>query len=378
VLLRASKIAFARLLLLLLALGVQALPARSQVPPPSGPLTILVVVPEGLALDALPVERWMDLLKIERHRQHLTPDQLPLLRLSMGRAQHRAVLEKLGLAPAERLRTFTCRRDAEGWPSEILTEHEPGTPADLVVAAVLKEAESPRPDVSASLGLLLVADPQAAPLTQPFLEELGRFWLQRYGRVRPSPYPLASYDVSRPETLEALRRVFPELVEGELPLVALCRFQEGQPVRVLQVFRGLDTPASLVRQVSAARGLALAGPESGAQPDRDASLPGADPLALSAEQERLLLVSRLNETGQQLWNEAKEDHSERNQGPKRILLRIIEDSRRHVAGEAGAYGELLESLRDYQVEPLVLQPGSSPSIQALRLLQLAKELLDSP
>lgn len=362
---------------LILAVAVLTLivisPSRAQ----QQPLALLVVVPERVPLDALEVERWMDLLKIERDRQHLSPEDLPLLRLSMGRAQHRAALEKLGLQPSERIRTFTCRRDANGWPSQILAEHEAGTPPDHVLARVVKQKTSPEPlSAEGSLGLLLVTDSQSAAATRPFLEELGRFWLQRYGRVRPSPYPLASYNMSQPEVAEALRRIFPQLTDGAYPLVAVCTFADGHPAEVLQVFRGLDTPASLVREVSAARGRALT---AGVKPaSSSSSLPGPDPVGLSSEQERVLLVSRLNETALQLWNSAKEDKSLRNQGPKRILLRLIEDSRRYLAGDPAALGQLLESLRDYDVEPLRVDPKDKAAEQAARLLELGRTLLESP
>ena len=101
-------------------------------------------------------------------------------------------------------------------------------------------------------------------------------------------------------------------------------------------------------------------------------------MGLSGEQERVLLVSRLNETALQLWNGAKEDKSLRNQGPKRVLLSVIEDSRRYLAGDAAALGLLQESLRDYQVEPLTVDPKSKSSEQAARLLELSRAVLESP
>lgn len=367
------KLTTCLLVLLLVFCALTPAPAQQR----QRAFALLVVVPERLPLDALEVERWMDLLKIERDRQHLSSEELPLLRLSMGRAQHRAALEKLGLQSSDRIRTFTCRRDANGWPEQILAEHEPGTPPDQVLARLVKQRSAPEaPSAEASLGLLLVTDANDAVSTRPFLEELGRFWLQRYGRVRPSPYPLASYDVAKPEVAEALARAFPQLTDGAYPLVALCAFSDGQPSQVLQVFRGLDTPASLVREVSAARGRALtAGVTSSPSAP---SVPSAETVGLSSEQERVLLVSRLNETALQLWNGAKEDKSLGNQGPKRVLLGVIEDSRRYLAGDAGALGLLQESLRDYQVEPLKVDPKSRSAEQAARLLELSRTLLESP
>lgn len=338
-------------------------------------MALLVVVPEAVALDDPEVERWMNLLKAERERQRISSDELPMLRLSAGRAQHKTILQKLGLLPVERVRTFTCRRDHEGWPSQIVREHEAGSTADIVVGTVVQDRDAPvAAQGGGAVGLLLVSGADSSRLSEPFLQELGRYWLQRYGRVRPSPYPLASYDVSRPETEAALRLTFPKLMEGKLPLVALCVFDDGQPVEILQIFRGLDTPASLVREISAARGQAVTSAVAATAPSTSGPL--ATELGLSSEIERVLMVSRLNETAQQLWNASKEDKSQRNQGPKRILLRVIEESRRFVGGEAAAYGLLLESLRDYQVEPLKLDHGSKTTEQSARFLDLGKALLN--
>ena len=57
---------------------------------------------------------------------------------------------------------------------------------------------------------------------------------------------------------------------------------------------------------------------------------------------------------------------------------MIEDSRRYLAGDAGALGLLQESLRDYQVEPLKVDPKSRSAEQAARLLELSRTLLESP
>lgn len=361
---------------LLAVLGFSAPPARAQ----AHTLALLVVVPEQVPLDAIEVDRWMDQLKVERERQRLSPEQLPLLRLSLGRAPHRAVLERLGVAPgARRLRTFTCRRDDNGWPSEILAEHEAGTAPDQILARFVQQKQAPQAATGGSpLGLLLVGDAESQQRIRPFLEELGRFWLQRYGRVNPTPYPLASYDISQPEVAQSVARAFPSLVEGKPPVVALCLFEGSQPVEVLQVFRDLEMPATLVREISSARGQAMVAESRRKSPSAaaHASAPAPNPVGLSVEQERVLLVSRLNETAQQLWNGAKDDKSLRNQGPKRILLRVIEESRGYLAGEAQAQARLLESLRDYQVEPLRLERDSGVFEQAARLLELTRSLLD--
>lgn len=362
---------------LLSTLAVVTLTLAAPAQPSSGdPIALLVVVPQGLALDAVEVDRWMDLLKRERERQRLSPQELPLLRLSMGRAQHRTVLSSLGVEQAETILTLTCRRGGQGWPTEILAAHGDTAP-DRIVASVKALLQNPEPAAEASVGLLLVVSgPQDEATVRPFLEELGAFWLQRYGRVRPGPYPLASYDLSVPATAQALRQAFPELREGEGPLVALALFSDGRPQELLSVYRSLETPASLVRELSAARVQAVA---SRPRPRTAAvALPASLPVELSAAQEQLLLVSRLHETGQQLWAATRDDKSLRNQGPKRILLRVVEESRRYLAGEEEAYQALTESLKDYDVEPLRLERHDDFAQTASRFWELTQNFLRKP
>lgn len=350
--------------------GWLASPVLAQ--PPAG-VTLMVVVPESLALDAPEVERWMERLKSERERRRWSADLLPLLRLSWGRAAHRQALEPMGLTAASGLRTYTCRRDAKGWPAAVLQAHPPGAPPDEILDAVASQSNPvATPGLEPQVGLLLVWQPEQRAQVEPFLQELGRFWLQRYGRVRPSPYPLASYDLGDPEVARAVEAAFPQL-RVETPVVALCRFSEGRPQSVERLYRSWETPASLVRELSGARAALLTEPAE--RPSTAIAVPGPQDLSLTSEQERWLLLSRLHETAQQLWVGVQEDRSALNREPRRLLIRVIEESRQVLAGQEARWSPLEEALRDYKVEPLRLERRSRLSEQAERLLELSDRLL---
>ncbi len=335
---------------------------------------LLVVVPRTMSLNALEVDRWVDLLKIERERRRRNSAELPILRLSPGESSHRKVLQGLGLDDRSEVRTYTCLRDAKGWPVRILRAHPAETPADAIVSESLEAPVTPAVKNDQAVGLLLVGSAEDRTTTEIFLKELGRFWVARYGRVRPSPYPLASYDLGDPEVAAALSSSFPELLDRP-PLVALCLFVDDQPIEIVQVYRALDTPASLVREISAARPAALKGStRTAALPHR---APRAQSVGLSDDQERVLLVSRLQETARQLWGAAQEDQSRHNQAAKRLLLRVIEESRRYLDGESETWPLLQESLRDYAVEPFVTDDPRLAEGLA-RFLHLGKTLLGDP
>ncbi len=338
---------------------------------------LLVVVPRTMPLEAREVDRWIELLKIQRERRRETAQSLPILRLSPSQPSHRPILAALKLDDRSEIRTYTCVRDVKGWPTRVLLAHEPNEPADIVIAATLAPASEPTTNENEqSVGLLLVSDSKTRAATEPFLQELGRFWLSRYGRVRPSPYPLASYDLDDPAVVAALETAFPSLVSGPSPVLALCVFSKDQPVEILKLFRDFDTPASLVRELSSVRGAAL--PSVVASRPGVGSAPKARPLGVvSDEQERLLLVSRLQETARQLWTVAKDDDSRRNQSSKKLILRIIEESRSYLANEPGAWGLLRESLQDYAVEPF--ESDDARLTEGLvRFLHLGKTLLVEP
>ena len=333
---------------------------------------LLVVVPQTMELNGAQVDRWVARLKAERERQRRSPENLPILRLGPGEPSHRAVLRGLGLDDRSEIRTYTCARDAKGWPVKILVAHEPGVPPDAIVSRTLEGQEQTQVAPEQSVGLLLISRPEDQPKMELFLKELGRLWMGRYGRVRPSPYPLASYDLSDPEVAAALNASFPQLLESP-PMVALCSFRNSQPVEILETYRDLDLPASLVRTVSAAR----SGNFRATTVSKIDGAPPARAVGVSEEQEQLLVVMRLQETARQLWNGSVEDESRQNQAAKRILLRVIEESRRYIEGETAALVLLQESLRDYAVEPLVSEDAKLAEAQA-RFLQLIRTLAPKP
>ena len=335
---------------------------------------LLVVVPASLEVNSLRVDRYVDLLKLERERRRYAPADLPILRLSQADLEHQKVLRRLGLTADDELRTYTCARDTRGWPLKVLQAHLAGTPADLVLSEPVRAAPEVSLEAEARVGVLLVGRAEDRKLLDTFLKELGGFWLSRYGRVRPSPYPLASYDLDNPEVTASLESVFPELAE-EPPLVALCLFEGEQPSQLLKLYRGLDTPATLVRELSAARAQALElspGPS-----DIATAAPSAQLVGVSPEQERALLVSRLLETARQLWSAAESDERRANQPAKRLLLKVIEESRRYLDQEEEAWSLLQESLRDYAVEPFISDEPRLAEAQA-RFLFLGKTLLAAP
>lgn len=335
---------------------------------------LLVVVPASLEVNSLRVDRYVDLIKLERERRRHAPAELPILRLSQGDPEHQKVLRLLGLRADDELRTYTCARDARGWPLKVLQAHQAGTPAELILDESVRAAPEVNIEAEARIGVLLVGRAEDRKLLDAFLQELGSFWLSRYGRVRPSPYPLASYDLDDPDVATSLESVFPELAQ-EPPLVALCHFEGEQPSQLLKLYRGLDTPATLVRELSAARARAveLSSGLSGVAP----AAPSPQLVGLTAEQERALLVSRLSETARQLWSAAESDERRANQPAKRLLLKVIEECRRYLEQEDGAWLALQESLRDYAVEPLISDEPRLAEAQA-RFLLLGKTLLAAP
>ncbi len=339
---------------------------------------LVVILPSRTPLDSPAVNHWVELLKIERDRAKLTAEELPLLRLSVDNEYHLKALETLGVLPVTRVHTFICRRNSQGWPQKVLVEFPVEAPADSIVGSArnLRSVEATTVELR-KIGVLIVSRPDDEESVGVFLEELGRYWLQRYGRVRPAPYPLASYNLADTATDQALRLAFPELETAGAPRVALCAFREGRPVQVLEIFDQLGTPASLVRELSASRGRFLLETASPGEADSQLSpLPSAEVRGLSESQEMFLVVSRLHETAQQLWNNIKDEDSAKNDGPRRLLLRIIEESRKFITGEAEAMLLLQESLKDFRVEPLILDPRSSLRDVQSRFQDLSKSVLE--
>lgn len=117
------------------------------------------------------------------------------------------------------------------------------------------------PALGEEVGLLLLHRPdqtEEALTVKKFLQELGRHWQERYGRVKPPPYPLGYYSLADTKTVERVRQRFPDLKVDSGPTAALCLYEQQRPVEVLQIFEDFSEPAVLVRMISSARSVHLA------------------------------------------------------------------------------------------------------------------------
>lgn len=346
----------------------------------------MVLLPPGSEAEAPEVEAWVNGLKSERRRRRKSADLLPILRLLPQEKDHAVLLRRLGLTPAGVTTTHLCRSDSRGWPLTLIHSYSPGTTPREVFglalgdSAVVARSKRSVPMLTSSgeVGLLLFYardDEGQNKLVQGLLKELGRYWLERYGRARPAPYPLAYYDASDQKTVQQLKTRFPELLEVEPPVAALCSFQGRRPTEVRQRFHEFDTPASLVRRLSGSRSALLAEgfSETNAQ---EAPEPAA--LGLNSELETTLLVSRINETAQQLWDGLKDSVDETNRGSLRVLIQVSELSRQVNPESKESLIALKEALRDYQVEPLILPDSSRLQVIQGRFQELIQILLASP
>jgi hypothetical protein len=346
---------------------------------------VLVVVPaRGSTVQSAAVEDTVKALKSVREQLKVEATELPILRLNHRQSKPAEVLQDLGLKTTRTAQILLCRRGSNGWPVELLEQCSPGENLLLFVRRGVQPSsekkleprqpdfEPPKSSVESSelasagqVGVLLVYRGENPKAVQPFLSELGRHWMERYGRVRPSPYPLASYDLSADGVLDGVEKAFPELIGDESLKVALCFFLGGRPVKVLKVFEDVALPATLVRRISAERRRHLA--DSISTTDVIAA-PDPRALDLSDEQERTVLLSRVHELAQQLWRGSMVPGSE-NRLAHRALTQIVELTRFDESGSRTWSEELAEVLKDFQSEPLLLEPGS-------RLEPLQKQLLD--
>ena len=193
--------------------------------------------------------------------------------------------------------------------------------------------------------------------------------MERYGRVKPSPFPLASYDLSDDRVEEALRGSFPELVSDPKPKVALCYFQLGRPVKILEVVNDLTLPATTVRLLSAARHRHMAESIS----VTDSSAPAAKEMSLSDDQEQTVRLSRVHELAQRLAY-GSSDPEPANRLAHRTLLQIVELTRGSDEDRVLSH-DLREALADYESEPLLLEPDSSLRSFQDQFLELIRTLI---
>ena len=333
-------------------------------------------------------------LKAARQSLGVEAGALPLLRLSSQNEQQAGVLKALKLSEGAQIQVLLCSRGDRGWPRALLrSAPETGSLLSFVTSivrakespSVSKEpglAEPSQPansvelDPGSPVGLLLVYDKtREGELVQRFLSELGRHWMERYGRVDPAPYPLAYYDIADETTLTRLQARFPELNTGGKASVALCVFSQGRPTRVVEVRQGLELPATLVRQLSSSRTRHLAESLSpGLQIANTLTIPDALPLSIA--QETSVLLSRLHELAQQLWSGSSEDQSSENRLARRNLLNIVELTRSGEGKNRELSAQLKAALADYETEPLILPKDSSLDIIQKQFLGLTNALLE--
>ena len=356
---------------------------------------VLVVIPaQGMATWDPVVEEVAAQLKAARQSLGVDVSHLPILRLSSSNEQHARVLKSLKLREGPQIQVLLCSRGEGGWPNEFLRSAPQDENLLTFVRSVLRPEESPPASETtvadqaviansaketgpgSALGLLLLYDKSRdTGLVKPFLSELGRHWMERYGRVEPPPYPLAYYDIADGTVRTRLQASFPELTTDGKAAVALCFFSDGRPVRVLEVHQELELPATLVRQLSSARTRHLAESlNTGSQ--TTSTLPTAEAMQLSDAQETSVLLSRIHELAQQLWSGSSEDESPENRLARRNLLNIIELTRSSDARSRELSTQLKEALADYQAEALILSKDSSLEAVQTRFIELTSALLE--
>lgn len=362
---------------------------------------LVVVPPRGATAQGREVEQVVDMLKAARKELGLKSQELPILRLSLRQERPAQVLQALGINATGNPQVLLCRRGSDGWPELLLGQLSGGENPLLFVRSAVRDPERrelpsrddepvlpPRQEVESTglaggpepredklaptgqLGLLLAYRAEDKEFVQPFLSELGRHWMERYGRVKPSPFPLASYDLSDDRVEEALRGSFPELVSDPKPKVALCYFQLGRPVKILEVVNDLTLPATTVRLLSAARHRHMA---ESISVTVDSSAPAAKEMSLSDDQEQTVRLSRVHELAQRLAY-GSSDPEPANRLAHRTLLQIVELTRGSDEDRVLSH-DLREALADYESEPLLLEPDSSLRSFQDQFLELIRTLI---
>jgi len=349
---------------------------------------VLVLIPaRGESTESERVDLVVARLKAERRRLTDQPGDLPILRLDPERKSHASVLRELEIEVGDKPKILLCNRAESGWPHGVVG---PLSPKDNLVSVIANvaagkplrieskkqpTAKPPADPRTHQVGLVLYYDPSAAGekiLVDTFLKELGRHWLERYGRVEPAPFPLASYNRGDQLVASRLKESLPALGEASVPVAALCLFQGGAPNRVLEVFRELELPATLVRRISGARTRHLSESVILAE---EGEVPEPAQLALSREQEYSILQSRLHEMARQLWKGVDDGESDQNRLSRKLLLQIVELTRSGKPLDEAEQKSLRAALEDYLEEPLLLSESSEYGPIQERLLELARSLL---
>lgn len=353
----------------------------------------VVVPPTGQSADSAEVGGVVEALKSQRARFKVDSSVLPILRLRSEQSTHQQLMGELGIRLHDDTQIYLCRRGGDGWPRAVMAFFEGPDAAERAVRTALGLPVSPPRHKSEpvrtesvskmgapgspEVGLLLVyrgesGDSQES--VKAFLGELGQYWAQRYGRVKPTPYPLGYYNLSNPEVSRGVARAFPNLAETEAPVVALAMYRQGVPVRLLEVFPDLSLPAGLVRRISSVRTRHLAHTleiESVENPE----LPAVEQLELSREMELKVVQSRLHELARQLWSSSSDGKNGENRVTRRVLQRIAELTAPAVESNLESQALLSAALEDFEAEPLILPEGSDMEPLQEQLLHLGRSLL---
>jgi hypothetical protein len=363
----------------------------------TGNLVLVIVPAQGGSPIGQATEGMVENLKEQRGRLVTDPAALPILRLDPERAHHARVLKTLDIELTGETQVFLCSRSESGWPDKkhrqllepgdllstisAVSSGSPEQPAVATKKAPPKTTpNSPETSLDASrIGVLLYHDPEdekQAEQVSDFLKELGRHWMERYSRVEPAPYPLAFYNSGDSTTVSRLTDSLPSIASSRSPSVALCFYSSGRPVEVLEIFPDLQLPATLVRQLSAARTRHLVD-SLRPSPQEQTSLPEPVTLVLSDTQERDILLTRLHETAQQLWGGVDDGENGENRLSRKLLLTIIETTRVHRNRTPEVERQLFDALDDFEAEPVLLPEGSEYAPVQERLLELGDTLMSS-
>lgn len=348
------------LVAVLLCFGTGPLLAQTASPPEARGLAsvLVVVVPSGESFDSSRVERWVQWLKAERERQHLDPEVLGILRLSFDGPGSRALLESLNVKPSSEIQNLLCWRGPDGQPNAVAFRYPTSLPADRlllrVVADRLAVTSPSTPEPKPVIGLIFFGPASESGSIDAVVLELGRVWLMSGRELEPAPFPMVRYGEVTPGLMAALGLKGVQDKETASSGVSLALFRDGKPIRSVRFYSDLKTPATLARKISRERAELLSAgiPVSSSE---NPKLEAAAPLGWTHDQERVLLVDRLAELARELWNQAAREDRPSNEGPRRLLLQIIEGCRRFDVEEDSqekVFLILIESLKDYRVEPL--------------------------
>lgn len=350
---------------------------------------VFVVVPSlDERVDSSGVEACVAGIKAERERFGVASEVLPILRINPEAQQQMAILRSLGVNQTSQLQLLLCRRRADGWPDRLSGLYS----GEFAVRDAMREALGLAPMVKqersqggvsplekplTEIGLLLTyrhADSQAKASAEAFLEELGRYWTQRYGRVRPVPYPLGHYNLTDPETERRVFRAFPELGEVQGPSISLCLFDQGRPRKILEVFDDLELPATLVRRISSSRTKHLAVSVELPASSGEVS-PVMSEVSFAMDEQQDMSSDRMHEIARQLWSRAEDGPKGENRVTRRLLLVISELTRVGLSRSKQEEQQLFDALEDYQAEPLILPSDSELTSLQEQLLQIVEQTL---